>query len=67
MAEIKKEDQEIINWCDDIAALIVDTMVDAKLVKADEFEEAIPVVSMEIYVRFLCGDYPPPCKPKQLI
>ena len=67
MTEIKKDDQEIIDWCDNIAAFIVDAMIDAKSIKLEEFEEAIPVVSMEMYVRFLCGDYPPPCNPKQLI
>ncbi len=61
-----KEDEEIQDWCDSVAEIIADAMVDAGLVQSAEFKVAVPVVAMELFVRLICGDYPPPCKPKQL-
>jgi hypothetical protein len=61
-----KEVEEMQIWSDDVAGIVVDAMVDAKLVELEKFKDAVDVVSLEIFVRLICGDYPPPCKPKQL-
>ncbi|HEX8250013.1 MAG TPA: hypothetical protein VF599_17705 [Pyrinomonadaceae bacterium] len=61
-----KEVEEMQIWSDDVAAIVVDAMVDAKLVELEKFKDAVEVASLEILVRLICGDYPPPCKPKQL-
>lgn len=61
-----KEEKEIKNWSDSVAGIVVDAMVDAGLVKIENFKDAVAVASLEISVRLICGDYPPPCKPEQL-
>ncbi len=61
-----EEDKAIQNWSDSVAEIVVDAMVDAGLVKTGSFKDAVSVASLEIFVRLICGDYPPPCKPKQL-
>ena len=63
---VKEEDEDLKTWCEIVGGIIVDAMLDAKLVKEEEFKEATQVASMELFVRLIIGDYPPPCKPKQL-
>ena len=58
---MRKEVDEIQTWSDSVAEIVVDAMVDAKLVKIENFTQAVAVASMEISVRLICGDYPPPC------
>jgi hypothetical protein len=65
---MRKEVDEIQTWSDSVAEIVVDAMVDAKLVKIENFTQAVAVASMEISVRLICGDYPPPLPrtPEQL-
>jgi hypothetical protein len=46
-------------WCESVAALAVDALLDAGLVRREEFEAAKAVVAEEIFVRLCCNDYPP--------
>ncbi len=46
-------------WSDKVGALAVDALVTAKLVKKEEFERAVAIVSEEIYVRLCLRDMPP--------
>jgi hypothetical protein len=63
---VKQEDEDTKTWCESIAGIIVDAMLDAKLVDKAKFEKAVEIVSLELFVRITVGDYPPDCKPKQL-
>jgi hypothetical protein len=47
-------------WCDTVAALGVDVLVDHELVRKEDFERATEIVAEEILVRLSMGDYPPP-------
>lgn len=40
-----------------LAALIVDALVDAKVIKGDDFERALEIAMEEINVRKAIGDY----------
>jgi hypothetical protein len=51
---------DIKSWSDDIANLAVDALVDGGLISQDDFERAVSIVSEEIHVRLILGDYPPP-------
>lgn len=62
-----KDDAEIKVWSNGIAELIVDAMLDSKLVRKEDFKKAVDVVAEEIFVRLIMGDYPPPCDSKQLL
>jgi hypothetical protein len=46
-------------WSDRIAALAVDGLVTAGIVKRDQFERAVAIVAEEILVRLSLTDYPP--------
>ena len=56
----KNEDIEI--WCNRVAALGVDVLLDCKLIKEEDVKQAIDIVAEEILVRFSIGDCPPPIK-----
>jgi hypothetical protein len=47
-------------WSEKIAALAVDALLDAGLVRRDDFDAAMRVVAEEIFVRLCLKDYPPP-------
>ncbi|HEX6624728.1 MAG TPA: hypothetical protein VF064_13530 [Pyrinomonadaceae bacterium] len=51
---------DIKSWSQAKAELAVDALVDAGLVRAEDFERAVAIVAEEILVRLLLGDYPPP-------
>ena len=55
-----EKNDEVKTWCDLIAALAVDALVDGDLIKKEEFEEASAIVAEEILIRLLLNDYPPP-------
>lgn len=57
-----EEKDEIVIWCNNVAALAVDVLLDCDLIKKENLEEAIEIVAEEILVRFAVGDYPPPIK-----
>lgn len=63
MTGIKKEDKEISKWCDNIASIVADALVDAGLIPPENFDKAVAVTSEEIYVRVFClNDFPPQSK-----
>jgi hypothetical protein len=46
-------------WSDEIAALVVDALVDAGLVDRNNFQRAFAIVSEEVFARLCVRDYPP--------
>jgi hypothetical protein len=46
-------------WSDHVAALAVDALIDAGLIRRDDFEKAAATVSEEVFVRLCLLDYPP--------
>ena len=52
----------MLDWCNQIANLAVDAMIDAKLIEFDNLEDAVNITSTEIMVRLVMKDYPPLCK-----
>jgi hypothetical protein len=46
-------------WSKDVAELVADALVDAGLFPREQFARATEIVAEEIWVRFVCGDYPP--------
>jgi hypothetical protein len=46
-------------WCDRVAALGVDALVDAGLVAKGEFKNAAAIAAEELFVRLGLDDYPP--------
>lgn len=59
---MSEEKDEVNVWCDNVAALAVDVLLDCDLIKRENLEEAIEIVAEEILVRLAIGDYPPPPK-----
>ena len=56
---MKESDKKQMEWCETLAALSVDELVDYKLVQKDKFDEAVKIVAQEIYIRVFClNDYP---------
>jgi hypothetical protein len=45
-------------WTERVAALAVDGLCTAKLVKDEDFERAVAIVEEEIRVRLVMGDWP---------
>ena len=62
-----KENEEYQQWSNDVAELAADAMIDAKLITKEQFEESVNVIGVEIFVRLISGDYPPPLKPQLLL
>jgi hypothetical protein len=52
-------EQDSQAWSGMIADLAVDALVDAKLLKKEDFEAAAKIVATEIEVRLALGDLPP--------
>jgi hypothetical protein len=46
-------------WSDRVAALAVDALLTGKVVRKEDFERAVAIISEEIAVRLTLGDYPP--------
>jgi hypothetical protein len=46
-------------WCEKVAALGVDVLVDAGLIEKADFERASDIVAEELFERFCLRDYPP--------
>lgn len=61
---MKEQDEELKEWCKSVSVLAVDVLVDAELVKKDDFSLAVDIVTEEILVRLIMGDYPPPSNKK---
>ena len=47
------------SWSDNVAAFVVDALVEARLVGRDDIESATAITSEEIFVRLYLLDYPP--------
>jgi hypothetical protein len=50
---------EVRMWSDHVAALAVDSLLDAGLIRPNELKRATNIVSEEIFVRLCLRDYPP--------
>lgn len=51
-------ESSLYSWCENVAALAVDMLVDHGLLKKEDFERAVELVAEEILVRLTIGDYP---------
>jgi len=51
---------DLKTWCDDIAILIADALVDSGHIRKDDLSAVSDIVSEELFVRLLVNDYPPP-------
>lgn len=49
---------DIKNWSDRVAAIAVDSLVDAGLISRADFAEATAIVAEEIRIRLVIGDCP---------
>jgi len=52
-------DSSISEWSDNVAALAVDALIDADLLKAESRDAATAIVAEEVLVRLSLRDYPP--------
>jgi hypothetical protein len=52
---MKGQDGKILS--ESLAALIVDALVDAKIIKEEDFEKAVAIATEEIDARKAAGDY----------
>jgi hypothetical protein len=61
MAEAWSEEftARVRQWCEKVAPLGVDALVDAGLVAKEEFTRASDIVAEELFVRLCLRDYPP--------
>jgi len=50
---------DIQAWCESVAGLGVDTLVDSGLIRREDGAKATAIVAEEILVRLAMGDYPP--------
>lgn len=46
-------------WSDRVAALAVDALLTGKVLRKEDFDRAVAIVSEEIFVRLTLRDYPP--------
>jgi hypothetical protein len=58
MSGMKEKDAK--EWCDVVASLGIDILLDEGIVKPDDLDRAIAIVSEEIWTRLAMGDLPPP-------
>lgn len=52
-------EQSLQAWCDSIARLVADALVDGGMVQHSDFKQAAEIISEEIWIRLLINDYPP--------
>jgi hypothetical protein len=50
---------ELESWCKEVAALGVDMLIDAGLIRKKDASTATAIIAEEIQVRLAMGDYPP--------
>jgi hypothetical protein len=50
---------DIQSWCESVAGLGVDMLVDSGLIRKEDYTKATAIVAEEILVRLAMGDYPP--------
>ena len=46
-------------WSKDIAVLVADALSDGGLIDQSKIPQAAEIIAKEIWIRFLCKDYPP--------
>ena len=46
-------------WSDHVASLSADALIEARLVGQDDFEQALGIISEEIFARLCLHDFPP--------
>jgi len=49
-------------WSKEIAELVADALVDAKVIEREDFSKASEIVAEEIWVRLNMGDHPSAAK-----
>jgi hypothetical protein len=47
------------DWCNHVAGLGVDALIDAGLIRKSQFEKASGIIAQELFVRLCLHDYPP--------
>jgi hypothetical protein len=55
---------DVKSWSEGVAVLAADALLDAGLIKRENFDRAVSIVAEEILVRLALGDYPPPEEPQ---
>ncbi len=53
------EVESLESWCEGRASIAVDALLDANLVRREDFDRAVAIVTEELFVRLIIGDYPP--------
>jgi hypothetical protein len=53
------EVESLESWCEGRASIAVDALLDANLVRREDFDRAVEIVTEELFVRLIIGDYPP--------
>jgi len=56
----KKRYAKLEEWCEGVAQIVVDALIEAKLIDPLQFDKAAEIVTEEITMRLTIGDYPPP-------
>jgi len=51
---------DVKTWCDNIATLIADALVDSAHIRNGDLSAVSDIISEELFVRLLANDYPPP-------
>ena len=54
----EEEERKFEEWSKRVSALAIDRLVDAGIIKKDEFEIAVELAAEEILIRLLLGDRP---------
>jgi len=49
-----------LEWSRGVADLVIDALIDAGLVRREDFNQAVEIAAEEINVRLCLNDYPPP-------
>jgi hypothetical protein len=63
---MKELDKTRMEWCESVASLAVDVLINCNLVEKDKFDEAVEIVAEEVWIRLIVNDYPPPFNMKLL-
>ena len=55
---------DALDWSRNVAALVVDALVDHGLVSKEGFDQSVSLAAEEINVRLCLNDYPQPQQPE---
>ena len=53
------DSETIPEWCEAIASLCVDALLQAKIINPGQVSQAQEIINEEIFVRIVMGDLPP--------